>query len=138
MPSLPVVWRMYHVANIPIHFGTLANVCPTFTLEFSDLHVQFTRCVANVSCGESSVANLPCGESSGNRLDYNLRSHNFTPKSTIYLTGSIYWRIFSLALLLMFVGRLHSIFFVFVRLFYCIFILLSGESLNDNEYQLVQ
>ena len=66
MPSLPVVWRIYHVANIPIHFGTLANVCPAFTLEFSDLHAQFTRCVANLPRGESSVANLPCGESSGN------------------------------------------------------------------------
>ena len=64
-----VVWRIYHVANIPIHFGTLANVCPTFTLEFSDLHAQFTRCVANLPRGESTmwriyhVANLPCGKS---------------------------------------------------------------------------
>ena len=49
-----IVWRIYHVANIPIHFGTLANVCPTFTLEFLNLHAQFTRCVANLPCGEYS------------------------------------------------------------------------------------
>ena len=77
------------VANIPIHFGTLANICPTFTLEFSNLHAQFTRCVANIPIHFGTlanvcptftlefsdlyaqftrcVANLPCGESSGNQ-----------------------------------------------------------------------
>ena len=58
---ITIVWQIFHI-------GTVANICPTLTLNFSVTFVRLTRCVANLLCGESSVANLPCGKSSGNPL----------------------------------------------------------------------